>query len=220
MNDTLDVHDIRYGYNLADLDRLARASLWRSWMATIPFADRYQTAWSAIAEHLCAADTRPEPVDLIRAAEDAISQARYDDWHHQGFDYNRGDGTMGRFVAYWTGLGATPDPAPRVIDHIALWQIWPQLTPNHRNALLALATHGDYQTAAGTLGLTYKAYTMLLVRARRAFFALWHEGETPSRPWGTDRRQGSKARSVASLVRQRERRRTPPTQEAAGSDAA
>ncbi|MBV9448441.1 MAG: hypothetical protein JO345_21360 [Streptosporangiaceae bacterium] len=27
-------------------------------------------------------------------------------------------------------------------------------------------------------------------RARREFLALWHEGETPSRPWVRDRRAG------------------------------
>ncbi|MFD0902371.1 hypothetical protein [Actinomadura sediminis] len=203
-----DVHEIRHGYNLADLDRLAHAAIWRHWMTSIPLQDRRDLAWSAIAEHLCTAETRPEPVDLIRAAEDAISRTRYDDWHHQGYDYNKQDGrAMGRFVAYWTGLGVTPDFGPAIIDRTALWQIWPHLNDNHRRALLALATHGDYHAAADALGLTYKAYTMLLVRARRAFFTLWHEGEAPSRPWGTDRRQGSKDRSVAGLVRARERRR-------------
>ncbi|MFF5261292.1 hypothetical protein ACFY4C_20310 [Actinomadura viridis] len=202
-----DVHTIRHGYNLADLDRLARGSIWRAWMASMPFDERHAIAWSAIAEHLCDAEHRPEPGDLVRAAESAISRTIYDHWHHRGYDYNKGAGEMGRFVAYWTGLGTTPDFGPGIVDRTALWQIWELLNDNHRRALLALATHGDYRAAADDLGLTYKAYTMLLVRARRAFFELWHEGETPSRPWGTDRRQGSKDRSVASLVRKRERRR-------------
>lgn len=198
-----DVHEIRHGYNLADIDQIVRKALWRGWMTAIPFADRYDIAWSAVVEHLYVAGVRPERTALARAAEAAISKTRYDDWRHQGFDYNRGEGEMGRFVAYWTGLGTSCDFSGGIIDRTALWQIWYELIPRHRQALLALATHEDYQAAADALGLSYAGYKMLLTRARRAFYALWHEGETPSRPWGTDRRQGSKRRSVTSLIAKR-----------------
>jgi hypothetical protein len=93
------------------------------------------------------------------------------------------------------------------VDRAALWQIWSQLEERHRVALLALATHEDYQAAADAMGVPYATYVTRVRRARHAFYALWHEGETPSRPWGTDRRQGSKDRSITSVLAKRQRQR-------------
>lgn len=204
---TTDVHELRFGYNLADLDVLARKAIWRPWAAsTLPLDEQHQIAWSAIAQALYAADERPEPIALVRAAEAELSKTIYDGWHHYGWDYNTHRGLMARYIAYWNNARVTHDHAPAVVERTALWQIWHTLTPRHRQAFLALAAHEDYQAAAAAMGLSYKAYTMLLVRARRAFLRLWHEGEAPSRPWGTDRRQGSKERSVTSVLAARGRR--------------
>jgi hypothetical protein len=54
---------------------------------------------------------------------------------------------------------------------------------------------------------TYQSH---LSEARRAFYALWHEGEQPSRLWAHDFRGGQNAenRSIASgIIRRRAKRR-------------
>jgi len=53
----------------------------------------------------------------------------------------------------------------------------------------ALATFNTYQAAADALGVQYQAFARRIRMARRRFFALWHEGETPSGMWRYDRRQ-------------------------------
>ena len=58
-----------------------------------------------------------------------------------------------------------------------------------RSTLLALAITGDYKQAAALLDMSYHTFHTSLSRARRKFLALWHEGETPSRMWGRDRRK-------------------------------
>ncbi len=55
-------------------------------------------------------------------------------------------------------------------------------------AFLALAAHNDYAKAAEAVGYPYSTFSYLISEARAEFFALWHQGETPSRIWATDRR--------------------------------
>jgi hypothetical protein len=50
---------------------------------------------------------------------------------------------------------------------------------------MALAIHGTYDKAAASLGKTHRAFVSQLSRARKQFLQLWHEGEQPSRIWGT-----------------------------------
>jgi hypothetical protein len=153
---------------------------------------RYEAAWSAIAEHLYAAegDAPPTPADLIFAGQDAISRLAGDEMHHHGLAYGKDlPQVRPRFAAYWEWQrlrGA--DPATQVVERAALWQIWARLTDGERRALSALAVHGDHQSAADALGKTYGVFTTDLSRARARFLRLWHEGEKPSRVWGADRR--------------------------------
>ena len=66
------------------------------------------------------------------------------------------------------------------------------------------------------LGRPRQSYVSMLARARTAFRELWHEGETPSRHWGTDRRRNPDAAynqthpgrsAAAEMVRRRKRNR-------------
>jgi transposase len=75
-----------------------------------------------------------------------------------------------------------------VTERLALAQIWPRLHPGHRQVLAALAATGDYGLAAASLGISRSWFISRLSQARKAFLKLWHEHETPSRPWGDDRR--------------------------------
>lgn len=204
-----DAHTLRFGYNLADLDRLTRMSIARVYGLTIDARTRYEIAWSAIAEHLYDADAAPTPGALVVAGQNAVSGHLEDEMRHHGYDHNRGGGTKPRFAAFWEGFLRQPDPANGVVERVALYQIWAQLPDTHREVLHALAVADDYRAAARMLGKSYGAFVTAVNRARHAFYELWHEGEEPSRPWGFDRRSatGGRAGSTTYFLRQRQRQR-------------
>lgn len=194
-----DVHTLRYGYNLADLEKATRLALWRVVGGHLDYRTRYDLAWSAITEALYSAAEPPTPADLVAAGQAAIARHVRIDMRHRGVQF--GGRTGPRFATYWMGLSSrTPSPEDRVVDAVALWQIWPHLTNRQREALLALAAHEDYRAAAAALGVAPGTYKVLIGTARRRFLALWHEGEAPSRPWGAYRRAPRTARSATRTV--------------------
>ncbi len=177
-----DVHTLKWGYNLADLERLARFATRRSWGRHLDDRTRYETAWSAIAETLYSATTAPAPGDLMSAAHTAIAIHAQDELHHLGIDFRTG--SMPRFAAYWEHTArSSPSPERGVVDRHALWQIWPHLTGRHRDVLLAHAAADGWRAAAASLGMNEGTFAGLLSTARKQFLALWHEGEQPSLPW-------------------------------------
>lgn len=213
-----DVHTLRYGYNLADLDRLARIAMSRSIGQILDPHLRYELAWSGIVDFLYSAETPPEPVDLIGAGHrEILTHLRYLR-HDRGIDSRDPHKGSKRFAAYWEWAARrVPSHEDKVVDRTALWQIWPLLTDGQRRVLAALAACGTYQEAARSLGLTTGGFVSSVVAARRAFLKLWHEGETPSRVWGVDRRVATgdkpkaERRSVTRTVARRsgKPRRTP-----------
>jgi DNA-directed RNA polymerase specialized sigma24 family protein len=197
-----DVHELRHGYNLADLDRLARIATRRAFGPVLDGRDRYQVAWSAIAEQLYAAAARPDPAGLLAAARGAISTHQWKDLHHRGLSLSY-QGTP-RHAAYWHTMSApTPSPEAAVVDRAALWQIWPRLTAGERAALHALAVYGTHAAAADALGLAYGTFAARLRRARARFLTLWHEGEQPSRLWRIEMPAHRGTRTPPALTRGR-----------------
>lgn len=186
-----DAHTLRHGYNLADLERLTRMALTRNWGTGYDYRTRYETAWFGVVERLYTApdDEPPTPKDLVFAGQDAISRFAMDEMRHHGRAHGKDLSTQRpRFAAFWEQRGCTGDPAGRVIERTALWQIWEHLTDAQRRSITALAAHGDLQTAADALGKTYATFASEVSSARKRFFQLWHEHEKPSRVWGADRR--------------------------------
>ncbi|WP_289009369.1 hypothetical protein [uncultured Thermomonospora sp.] len=190
-----DVHTLRHGYNLADLDRLTRMALTRIIGGTLDHRTRYETAWSAIAETLYASDQPPTPSELIHAAQRELARHAYQEMRQHGHDHHNAGQTMRRYAAYWWNPPAGDPLEDVVVDRTALWQIWPRLTDRERQVLLALAATGDYAEAAAALDANPSTFIVNVRRARRRFFAFWHEGETPRGAWGTDRRVGARART-------------------------
>jgi hypothetical protein len=98
-------------------------------------------------------------------------------------------------------------PEERATEYLALAQIWARLRPKDRELLAAMAEHEDYAKAAAALGKPRHTYATEIGRARKAFREQWHQGETPSRPWGADRRAANpdspKMRVTYRLVRRR-----------------
>ncbi|MEU4224353.1 hypothetical protein AB0F17_08670 [Nonomuraea sp. NPDC026600] len=202
----IEAIDIRYGYTLADLDRLSRKAVhidasgafWRGSDA----AGRYEIAWSAIAEHLCAAGEAPAEYDLTRAGTAALQRAVREIRHAHGIADNQR-----AFTVYWMEIsGWSGSHEPRIVDAVALHQIWPQLRPRHRQVLIALATFGDHAPAAAALDMNVNLWSVHLSKARREFLQLWHQGEAPSGVWGLDRRSktvGARRKNPAARVKYR-----------------
>jgi hypothetical protein len=182
--------ELRHGYTLSQVTALSVFAVRRGlWHQAADFDERLEVAWHAIVEHIYASDEPPQIRDMVRAGWQAIGDHVGRTQRFYGLDsHDRYAGTTARFERYWwTAARPAPGPEERVTARVALAQIWPRLRPVHRQVLAALAAHCDYGQAAAALGKSRKTFTTQVGHARRAFLELWHEGETPSRPWGTDR---------------------------------
>jgi DNA-directed RNA polymerase specialized sigma24 family protein len=185
--------ELRHGYTLDSLTRMAHFAARRRkpWHRGVELSARYEVAWAAIAEHLYAAEEPPTSADLVRAAWEAIRHHADSRRQFLGRAHDGPDGPGRNFERYWRAIAGPADgPEERLIERLALAQIWPHLTPANRDALTALAVHDDYRDAAAALGIPYSTFKSRISEGRRQFLALWHDGETPSRPWARDRRAG------------------------------
>lgn len=201
--------EIRHGYTLTDIHSLTKLAVntAKGWLA-MDYTDLMEAAWFAIVEHLHTAEHWPPRHDLVRAGQQAVNSLVTDEMHHNGyFKYKTtsayGPFSMPAFVTFWSTPPTTIEP--RIIERIALSQIWPQLTARQRAAFTALATHDDYVLAARSLDIEPQTYRALIGRARKEFFGLWHEGEVPSRMWRPDRRVERRETSDPVELEQRAR---------------
>jgi hypothetical protein len=201
---------LRHGYTLADANRLTMVAARQAFGRPLAGVDDgLEIAWFAIVEHIYTAGERPGAADLLRSAARAMGRQAARDRQFWGLhDYAIRPG----FACYWLWTAShSASPEGRVTERVAVQQIWPLLLPRYQRAFTALAVYGDYQLAADALGKPYRAFVTDISRARRAFLALWHEGESPSRPWGHDRRADRTENQRGSITnrtiarRQRER---------------
>jgi hypothetical protein len=196
----LDV-DLTHGYTLADINRIAASATRHAGTYMCDTADRYQMAWSAIVEHLYAVDVPPAERELWHRGRHAIWAAIRDDRRIHGApvkDRAAGHGDMPSFRRYWWDHAAVvPSCEERVVERLALRQIWPQLTDGHRSALAAYAAVGTIGGAASALGVSVTAMQSRLQRARVRAAELWHEHETAVR----SRRRDYRARTEHDHLR-------------------
>lgn len=182
---------LRHGYTIGDLQRLARDAAISAGMTSTSMTDRYDTAMSGICEALYEAENPPPQGRLIAAGRAAIWGEAKAVLRHHGWTTDGGTDSAARYAAYWLWAArSTPSPEHRVVERIALAQILPMLTAGQREAVYALAVAGDYRRAADALAARYRTYAGNLGDARRRFLRWWHEGETPSRLWMSDHRNG------------------------------
>lgn len=192
---------IAHGFTLADLHEIARLAVHTIGPMGMDWHERHDIAYSAIAEALYAAEDKPQRGDLVHAGRMAIYEVVREHRHHHGFYKAKTIGTAGgtgsspAFQRFWTHVGEEPW-FDGLVDRLAVVQIWAILSERQREAITALAVLENYRAAAAHLGIKDQTFRSLLGRARKVFLALWHEGETPSKPWGTDRRVGSYATSA------------------------
>lgn len=186
--------EIRYGFTLADLQRIATAATRNTRSMFGDFAERYAEAYGAMVEHLYAS---PEPLaehDLYWAAQDSLRIQAGKDRSHRGIVRYEGGGTSEpgaapHFAIFWDAHRYEPSHEDRVVDRIALYQVLPTLTPQQRQVIGALAAFDDHEPARQALGdMAPASYRQALSKGRTRFFAYWHEGETPRGTWAPDRR--------------------------------
>lgn len=195
--DTSAPDHIRHGYTLRDLNRMARAACVADRTYSSDMTTRYDTAWSAIAEHLVAAEEPPARQELVRVGWQAIYREVRAVQQLYGVDRSERAGDVAsapRFTAYWTHIPRPPDEG--IIERIAVPQILATLWDVERDAVLALAVHNDYQRAADSLGISYKALVRNINAGRKRFKRRWYAPETALPVTGTDRRVGSHARGL------------------------
>ncbi|TDD37841.1 hypothetical protein E1287_07215 [Actinomadura sp. KC06] len=205
-----DAHTLRHGYNLADIERLARIAVRAARAQAMDYQDRYEAAWYAIVEGIYTAIDAPDPWELKRLGADAVNRLQQDYGHTWGYDRRNPDAGfegMRGFRKYWElDRRAHRSCEDGVVDRVALWQIWERLSATHQAMLLALAAYEDPVAASAAVGKRYNTFNTHLKNARREFLTLWHEGETPSRFWGKgDRRRGRRS-GVQLLVNRRQQR--------------
>jgi hypothetical protein len=167
----------------------ARAARSAAGRLAFPAEERFEIAWEAIAERFCSS-ADPSRVELVRAGMDAIRGEYVALRHHHGIPKgftSRDNTRRERFVTYWHfHAGATQSHETKVIDTVALGQILRTLPAAQRDALVALARHGDITSAARSLGKSRATVKVQLRLGRKRFLALWHEHEKPSRRWMRD----------------------------------
>ena len=172
---------LRHGYTYRQLTQHARMALALDRWHTSDTTDRYGAALGAIVEHVLTADQRPTPRELVDLGVRATNAYVADEMHHRGYDPRSlaaGAGALPGYLRYWQQSGRTPWDE-RVVERLALAQVWPQLTLAQQQAVMALALTGDHEQAAASLGLTREAFAGRLQKARTRVFALWYEHETP-----------------------------------------
>lgn len=202
------------GYTLNDLHRLACWSVNNAFSHAADYHDRHDAAWFAIVEHLYSSPDAPTERDLVHTGRTAVDDVTRDERRHHGtarYDSYAGTESGPNFLRFWWWQTKPAQSCEtRVVEQFTLAQIWPRLSATHREVLLALAVHDNYDLAAASLGKTYATFRVHVANARKQFLMLWHEGEAPSRVWGTDRRvarrgdQHAQRDSVTRVVRRRQ----------------
>lgn len=195
---------VLHGFTLDHLHHIARWAVNSSLAKAMDYADRFEAAWSGVIEYLVACEEAPSSLDLIQAGEQSLARMIRDEYRHHGYagrDRYAGAESGTNYQRYWWST-PTPSPENRVVDRTALRQIWPHLTVRQREALTCLAATEDYKAAAEAMGVTPGTFNVHISKARKAFLALWHEGEEPSSVWGADRRVGRRD-AAAPVARKR-----------------
>lgn len=164
----------------------------------LDYGTRIDLAWSAIATALYDADSPPPRPALIRVGWQAIYDETRDLYRGRGYtDRHTPTEIRPRFVMFW-GSPIVPSHENAVVERVAVRQLLGTLKPIYRDAVVALAVHGNYQDAAAAMGLNQPAFNFRIAHARKSLLALWLEHETPHRIRQTDRRVVAAGKALAT----------------------
>jgi hypothetical protein len=181
---------LRHGYRMTDLHKMTVSAVIQARWRIRSFDECYDVARFAIVEHMYEADERPHWHDLVHVGKRAISRYLDDEFSVHGQDLKSMSAQISRVrfrMFWWDQARPTGSCENHVVEVMAVRQILPRLTWRNRAVIMALAVHGDYDSAAKSLGMTRKTFIDKLSKARKEFLRYWHEGEEqPSRIWGRD----------------------------------
>jgi hypothetical protein len=193
---------VAHGFSMSDLHEMTAAACRADRSLASDAHTRYDIAWSAIATALAEAGTPPTRQELVRVGWQAIYHEVREMRHMFGFRDKDGTSEVAsspRFRQYWTLPPTHLEDG--IAERLAVPQILATLTDTERDAVVALAIHGDYQAAAKALGIGYTTMTMRMSSARRRFRAHWFAPETAPPVKGTDRRTGSRSQPLRTHCR-------------------
>lgn len=184
MSQVAETATLVHGYTMADLERAARISSWKAPARDLPQRDRYDTAWSAMAELLYSSNTPPTFHDLLDAGRNAIVRESKKHWHHHGWDSQTREPSPS-FQTYW---GATisrhgnrwpGDFTDSTLERIALPQVLALLDDRQYQVISALAVHGTNAAAAKAIGMHVATFGLHLREARRRVLEAWLAPDRP-----------------------------------------
>jgi hypothetical protein len=205
------LYELRWGFTLSDVHKATMRAVYTAFSQAADYSDRVSAAWFAVVEYLYTAVEEPSADDLMIAGRKAVDDAVHGYWRTHGVDKRNpsaGQENRVNFQRFWWTFSRPASFESGLVDKMALIAIWPHIRPVNQEALLALAVHDSYQNAADAMGLKYSAFVSRVAKGRHEFLRLWHEGECPSKPWGTDRRvEGGGVRSVTTKLRRRRQER-------------
>jgi len=178
--------NLRFGYRFEDLWAIARNSAVANRFLGHDQRDLVEAALDSVVDLLLDAQDTPSPRDLYAAGKTGIQ--RLVKGHRQTYGFKNRDGFEGAgsapmFARYWAPTTESPFE-DRVVEAVANDQIMAVLPDRDRSVFVALAVRGSNSPAAESLAMRVGSYSMYLSEARRRYFALWHEGETPRKVTG------------------------------------
>lgn len=191
--------EIRHGYTLADLEGIARSACRADRSLASDAATRYTVALSAIGLALAEAEDPPRREELVRIGWQAIYDEVRGMRHLYGFadkDGTRGVASSPRFVEFW--WHGTTSFEDALVERLSIPAVLATLTATERAAVLALALHDDYRTAAAALDLRYSTLTVRLSNARKRWYRHWFAPDNPAHIKGTDRRVEAHGKALAT----------------------
>ncbi len=171
--------EVRWGYTMDDIDRLARRVYNRT-RSNYLFdqSDRYSAAWFGIVEHLFESVELPTPADLIQAGTRRVGDESRLNQSFYGYRADMPNKEAPRFVTYWR-RGGQSDFTDRIAEREALPKVLAVLNTTLYEAIVTLAAFDNMSDAARALGISDKAFEHRIKRARAALISAWFAPEHP-----------------------------------------
>ena len=137
--------EIAHGFTLKQINGLSvQAAKLCNWVNGMEMTHRAVTTWSAIVEYLQLSYSRPEETELIATGWKEMKTQHYKDLQAHGLGGQDRSVVSKAYTRYWTTESApTHSHEDRIVDTLAMAQIWPRLTSLQRDVLRALADHDD-----------------------------------------------------------------------------
>lgn len=164
--------ELPHGYRMADLHKMTVGAVREERWRIISFDGCYDIARFSIVEYLYESAEPPRWHDLVQVGKRAICRYLDDEFSVHG----NPEISRVRFrIFWWDPSEPVGSRENYVVDVTAVRQIWPRLTDRNQRLLKAFAVHGDYDSAARSLGISRNTFINNLSEARKQFLRLWHE---------------------------------------------